>query len=81
MSKRVIHISAISECIAMLSEDSSATIDSDFPKDVEGGVASHRHLIRPHGTIGVTALELGYGVATSNLRHFKLVPGLSVSQF
>jgi antitoxin (DNA-binding transcriptional repressor) of toxin-antitoxin stability system len=32
----------ISECIAMLSEDSSATIDSDFPKDVEEGVASHR---------------------------------------
>jgi predicted nucleic acid-binding protein len=31
--------------------------------------------------IGVTALELGYGVATWNLRHFKLVPGLSVSQF
>ena len=31
--------------------------------------------------IGVTALELGYGVATWNLRHFKQVPGLSVSQF
>jgi predicted nucleic acid-binding protein len=31
--------------------------------------------------IGVTALELGYSVATGNLRHFKLVPGLSVVQF
>lgn len=30
--------------------------------------------------IGVTALELGFGVGTSNLRHFQLVPGLSVTQ-
>ena len=30
--------------------------------------------------IGVTALELGYGVATSNVRHFRLIPGLSVVQ-
>lgn len=28
--------------------------------------------------IGVTALELGYGVATSNPRHFNLIPGLRV---
>lgn len=28
--------------------------------------------------IGVTALELGYGVATANLRHFQMIPGLSV---
>ena len=27
---------------------------------------------------GVTALELGYSVATTNTRHFRLVPGLSV---
>ena len=26
--------------------------------------------------IGVTALELGYSVATGNLRHFKMIPGL-----
>jgi predicted nucleic acid-binding protein len=30
--------------------------------------------------IGVTALELGYGVGTANVRHFGLVPGLSVLQ-
>lgn len=30
--------------------------------------------------IGVTALELGYGVATGNLRHFQMIPGLSVMQ-
>jgi predicted nucleic acid-binding protein len=28
--------------------------------------------------IGVTALELGYSVVTGNLRHFQLVPGLSI---
>jgi len=28
--------------------------------------------------IGVTALDLGYGVATANPRHFRLIPGLSV---
>ena len=31
--------------------------------------------------IGATALELGYSVATANVRHFRLVPGLSVVQF
>lgn len=30
--------------------------------------------------IGVTALELEYGVATRNLRHFQSIPGLSVVQ-
>ena len=28
--------------------------------------------------IGVTALELGYRVATANVRHFQLVPGLGI---
>jgi predicted nucleic acid-binding protein len=28
--------------------------------------------------IGATALELGYSVATANLRHFQLIPGLAV---
>jgi predicted nucleic acid-binding protein len=30
--------------------------------------------------IGVTALELGYRVATGNLRHFQQIPGLQVVQ-
>jgi len=30
--------------------------------------------------IGVRALELGFSVATANVRHFRLVPGLSVVQ-
>ena len=28
--------------------------------------------------IGVTALELGYSVATANLRHFQMIPGLKI---
>jgi predicted nucleic acid-binding protein len=28
--------------------------------------------------IGATALEIGYAVATANLRHFQLIPGLDV---
>jgi len=28
--------------------------------------------------IGVTALELGFDVATVNLRHFQMIPGLKV---
>jgi tRNA(fMet)-specific endonuclease VapC len=31
--------------------------------------------------IGVTALELGYRVATANMRHFQMVPGLEVVSF
>jgi predicted nucleic acid-binding protein len=31
--------------------------------------------------IGVTALELGYRVATENLRHFQLIPDLSIVSF
>ncbi len=31
--------------------------------------------------IGVTALDLGYRVATGNVRHFEMVPGLEVVSF
>lgn len=31
--------------------------------------------------IGVTALELGYRVATGNIRHFQAVPGVAVVPF
>ncbi len=30
--------------------------------------------------IGVTALDLGFSVASANVRHFRLVPGLSIAQ-
>jgi predicted nucleic acid-binding protein len=30
--------------------------------------------------IGVTALDLGFSVATANVRHFSLIPGLTVVQ-
>jgi antitoxin (DNA-binding transcriptional repressor) of toxin-antitoxin stability system len=37
----------ISECIALLPEDSAATIDADFPKDVEAAVASLSEPLNP----------------------------------
>lgn len=37
----------ISECIALLPEDSKATIDTDFAKDVEAAVESHREPLNP----------------------------------
>jgi antitoxin (DNA-binding transcriptional repressor) of toxin-antitoxin stability system len=37
----------ISECIALLPEDSTATIDPDLAKDVEATVESHREPINP----------------------------------
>lgn len=37
----------ISECIALLPEDSKATIDADFAKDIEAAVESHRELLTP----------------------------------
>jgi predicted nucleic acid-binding protein len=30
--------------------------------------------------IGASALDLGYSVGTANVRHFQLIPGLSVTQ-
>jgi antitoxin (DNA-binding transcriptional repressor) of toxin-antitoxin stability system len=37
----------ISECIALLPEDSIATIDPDFARDVEAAVESHREALNP----------------------------------
>jgi antitoxin (DNA-binding transcriptional repressor) of toxin-antitoxin stability system len=37
----------ISECIAVLPEDSTATIDPDFAKDVEAAIESHREPLNP----------------------------------
>lgn len=37
----------ISECIALLPEGSTATIDADFAKDVEAAVESHREPLNP----------------------------------
>jgi len=37
----------ISECIALLPADSTATVDADFSKDVEAAVASHREPLSP----------------------------------
>ena len=37
----------ISECIALMPTDSTATIDPDFAKDVESAVAAHREPLEP----------------------------------
>ena len=37
----------ISECIALLPADSTATIDLDFAKDVEAAIAAHREPLEP----------------------------------
>jgi antitoxin (DNA-binding transcriptional repressor) of toxin-antitoxin stability system len=37
----------ISECIAMLPADSTATIDADFAGDVEAAIAAHRESLEP----------------------------------
>ncbi len=46
---------------------------------IEGEQAAKGIVIAlPDLLIGVTALHLGHSVATSNLRHFQFIPGLSV---
>ena len=37
----------ISECIALLPADSTATIDPDFAKDVDAAIAAHREPLEP----------------------------------
>jgi antitoxin (DNA-binding transcriptional repressor) of toxin-antitoxin stability system len=37
----------ISDCIALLPENSTATIDPDFAKDVEAAIESHREPLSP----------------------------------
>ena len=37
----------ISECIALLPEDSTAIVDPDFSKDVEAAIESHREPLDP----------------------------------
>ena len=37
----------ISECIALMPAESTATIDSDFAKDVAAAIAAHREPLEP----------------------------------
>ncbi len=37
----------ISECVGLLSDDSPATIDRDFAKDVDAAIAAHREPLEP----------------------------------
>jgi antitoxin (DNA-binding transcriptional repressor) of toxin-antitoxin stability system len=52
MAVAVIHAPApprrtISECLALLPENSTAVIDADFAKDIEAAIASHREPLSP----------------------------------
>ena len=38
---------SISECIALLPAESTATIDADFAKDVKAAIESHREPLEP----------------------------------
>ncbi len=38
---------SISECIALLPEDSTAVMDADFAKDVAAAIESHREALEP----------------------------------
>jgi antitoxin (DNA-binding transcriptional repressor) of toxin-antitoxin stability system len=38
---------SLAECIALLPEDSTATIDEDFARDVEEAIAGHREPLNP----------------------------------
>jgi hypothetical protein len=38
---------SISECIALLPEESPAVMDADFAKDVEAAIESHREPLEP----------------------------------
>ena len=38
---------SIEECVALLPEDSPATIDEDFARDVEAAFAAHREPLNP----------------------------------
>jgi antitoxin (DNA-binding transcriptional repressor) of toxin-antitoxin stability system len=38
---------SISECIALLPEDSTAVMDADFAKDIEAAIESHREPLDP----------------------------------
>ena len=46
------------------------------------GEQQSRGIVIPFGDllIGATALEVGYSMLTANLRHFRLIPGLTVVQ-
>jgi len=43
--------------------------------------AAGAHIALADLLVGVTALELGHSVATANMRHFQMIPNLTVRQF
>ncbi len=50
---------SISECIALLPEDSTATIDADCAKDVEAAVESHERVGQSTSPVGFASVSDG----------------------
>jgi antitoxin (DNA-binding transcriptional repressor) of toxin-antitoxin stability system len=42
----------ISECIALLPEDTTAVMDADFAKDIDAAIESHREPLEPPSSQG-----------------------------
>ena len=83
----------IDECIALAkAHGSGAELDEEYAADLEeiiarraariDGESRRRGVVIPFQdlVIGVTALEFDYAVATANVRHFQMIPGLVVKQ-
>ena len=69
---------SISEVIAALDENGTrASAGEDFARDVEEGI----NLPLDELIIGACALELGYAIATNNVRDFNRIPGLTIVPF
>jgi len=47
------------------------------------GEQQSKGIVIPFGDllIGATALQVGYSILTANVRHFRLIPGLTVEEF
>jgi hypothetical protein len=61
----------ISECIALLPEDSTAVMDADFAKDVEVAIESHREPTRRGPSAYSKTFSLIVGRVRFNLKNRK----------
>jgi predicted nucleic acid-binding protein len=59
--------------MGLILDSSAASVDGESKR--RGVVIPFQDLV-----IGVTALEFDYAVATANVRHFQMIPGLVVKQ-
>jgi hypothetical protein len=62
LRRRVPGRRTMAECIALLPEDSTATIDEDFAADLADAIAEHRESLQPHG---IESAWAGYSIPPS----------------